>query len=103
MRVKSSFFFCMSLNVCLYQCSSGGAAVKAGVQEGDRIIKVCTAFRFTECGNLCILILFTDSVSYSAQVNGSLVSSMSHQEVVKLIKCEYMFEFNGYVFLLFFF
>ncbi|XP_041634631.1 rho guanine nucleotide exchange factor 11 isoform X2 [Cheilinus undulatus] len=37
---------------------SGGAAVKAGVQEGDRIIKV----------------------------NGSLVSSMSHQEVVKLIK-----------------
>uniref|UniRef100_UPI0037E8A71F rho guanine nucleotide exchange factor 11 isoform X2 n=1 Tax=Semicossyphus pulcher TaxID=241346 RepID=UPI0037E8A71F len=37
---------------------SGGAAVKAGVHEGDRIIKV----------------------------NGSLVSSMSHQEVVKLIK-----------------
>ncbi|KAM6959698.1 LOW QUALITY PROTEIN: rho guanine nucleotide exchange factor 11 [Tautogolabrus adspersus] len=37
---------------------SGGAAVKAGVQEGDRIIKV----------------------------NGALVSSMSHQEVVKLIK-----------------
>nr|XP_020444315.1 rho guanine nucleotide exchange factor 11 [Monopterus albus] len=36
----------------------GGAAFKAGVQEGDRIIKV----------------------------NGSLVSSMSHQEVVKLIK-----------------
>uniref|UniRef100_A0A3P8NF98 Rho guanine nucleotide exchange factor (GEF) 11 n=1 Tax=Astatotilapia calliptera TaxID=8154 RepID=A0A3P8NF98_ASTCA len=36
----------------------GGAAVKAGVQEGDRIIKV----------------------------NGSLVASMSHQEVVKLIK-----------------
>ncbi|KAK2862956.1 hypothetical protein Q5P01_002489 [Channa striata] len=36
----------------------GGAAVKAGVQEGDRIIKV----------------------------NGSMVSSMSHQEVVKLIK-----------------
>ncbi|XP_016889648.1 rho guanine nucleotide exchange factor 11 isoform X2 [Cynoglossus semilaevis] len=36
----------------------GGAAVKAGVQEGDRIIKV----------------------------NGLLVSSMSHQEVVKLIK-----------------
>ncbi|KAM3589932.1 uncharacterized protein V6R79_000251 [Siganus canaliculatus] len=36
----------------------GGAAVKAGVQEGDRIIKV----------------------------NGSLVSAMSHQEVVKLIK-----------------
>ncbi|XP_047192164.1 rho guanine nucleotide exchange factor 11 isoform X3 [Scophthalmus maximus] len=36
----------------------GGAAVKAGVQEGDRIIKV----------------------------NGALVSSMSHQEVVKLIK-----------------
>ncbi|XP_056884262.1 rho guanine nucleotide exchange factor 11 isoform X5 [Takifugu flavidus] len=36
----------------------GGAAVKAGVQEGDRIIKV----------------------------NGSLVSTMSHQEVVKLIK-----------------
>ncbi|XP_034020984.1 rho guanine nucleotide exchange factor 11 isoform X3 [Thalassophryne amazonica] len=36
----------------------GGAAVKAGVQEGDRIIKV----------------------------NGSLVSFMSHQEVVKLIK-----------------
>ncbi|XP_057199113.1 rho guanine nucleotide exchange factor 11 isoform X5 [Triplophysa rosa] len=36
----------------------GGAAVKAGVQEGDRIIKV----------------------------NGSLVSSMSHQEVVKIIK-----------------
>ncbi|XP_036066826.1 rho guanine nucleotide exchange factor 11 [Oryzias melastigma] len=36
----------------------GGAAVKAGVQEGDRIIKV----------------------------NGSLVSSMTHQEVVKLIK-----------------
>ncbi|KAL0970105.1 hypothetical protein UPYG_G00237190 [Umbra pygmaea] len=36
----------------------GGAAVKAGVQEGDRITKV----------------------------NGSLVSSMSHQEVVKLIK-----------------
>uniref|UniRef100_A0AAQ5XBB6 Rho guanine nucleotide exchange factor (GEF) 11 n=1 Tax=Amphiprion ocellaris TaxID=80972 RepID=A0AAQ5XBB6_AMPOC len=39
----------------------GGAAVKAGVHEGDRIIKV----------------------------NGSLVSSMSHQEVVKLIKCEF--------------
>ncbi|KAG7269178.1 hypothetical protein CRUP_016050, partial [Coryphaenoides rupestris] len=38
--------------------STGGAAVKAGVQEGDRIIKV----------------------------NGSMVSSMSHQEVVKLIK-----------------
>ncbi|KAI5085247.1 rho guanine nucleotide exchange factor 11, partial [Silurus meridionalis] len=36
----------------------GGAAVKAGVQEGDRIIKV----------------------------NGSFVSSMSHQEVVKMIK-----------------
>ncbi|XP_048826817.1 rho guanine nucleotide exchange factor 11 isoform X2 [Brienomyrus brachyistius] len=36
----------------------GGAAVKAGVQEGDRIIKV----------------------------NGSLVSAMTHQEVVKLIK-----------------
>ncbi|XP_045077762.1 rho guanine nucleotide exchange factor 11 isoform X2 [Coregonus clupeaformis] len=36
----------------------GGAAVKAGVHEGDRIIKV----------------------------NGSLVSAMSHQEVVKLIK-----------------
>ncbi|XP_067255895.1 rho guanine nucleotide exchange factor 11 isoform X4 [Chanodichthys erythropterus] len=36
----------------------GGAAVKAGVQEGDRIIKV----------------------------NGSVVSSMSHQEVVKMIK-----------------
>ncbi|XP_016365056.1 rho guanine nucleotide exchange factor 11 [Sinocyclocheilus rhinocerous] len=36
----------------------GGAAVKAGVQEGDRIMKV----------------------------NGSLVSSMSHQEVVKMIK-----------------
>ncbi|XP_035392474.1 rho guanine nucleotide exchange factor 11 isoform X2 [Electrophorus electricus] len=36
----------------------GGAAVKAGVHEGDRIIKV----------------------------NGSLVSSMSHQEVVKMIK-----------------
>ncbi|KAL4618283.1 rho guanine nucleotide exchange factor 11 isoform X2 [Arapaima gigas] len=36
----------------------GGAAMKAGVHEGDRIIKV----------------------------NGSLVSSMSHQEVVKLIK-----------------
>uniref|UniRef100_A0A7N8X1E4 Rho guanine nucleotide exchange factor (GEF) 11 n=1 Tax=Mastacembelus armatus TaxID=205130 RepID=A0A7N8X1E4_9TELE len=36
----------------------GGAAAKAGVQEGDRIIKV----------------------------NGSPVSSMSHQEVVKLIK-----------------
>uniref|UniRef100_A0A3Q2G3R2 Rho guanine nucleotide exchange factor 11 n=1 Tax=Cyprinodon variegatus TaxID=28743 RepID=A0A3Q2G3R2_CYPVA len=36
----------------------GGAAVKAGVQEGDRIIKV----------------------------NGSVVSSMTHQEVVKLIK-----------------
>uniref|UniRef100_A0A673FZM6 Rho guanine nucleotide exchange factor (GEF) 11 n=1 Tax=Sinocyclocheilus rhinocerous TaxID=307959 RepID=A0A673FZM6_9TELE len=39
----------------------GGAAVKAGVQEGDRIMKV----------------------------NGSLVSSMSHQEVVKMIKCEF--------------
>uniref|UniRef100_H3C072 Rho guanine nucleotide exchange factor (GEF) 11 n=1 Tax=Tetraodon nigroviridis TaxID=99883 RepID=H3C072_TETNG len=37
---------------------AGGAAVKAGVQEGDRIIKV----------------------------NGALVSTMSHQEVVKLIK-----------------
>ncbi|XP_076850325.1 rho guanine nucleotide exchange factor 11 isoform X2 [Brachyhypopomus gauderio] len=36
----------------------GGAAVKAGVHEGDRIIKV----------------------------NGALVSSMSHQEVVKMIK-----------------
>ncbi|XP_030635665.1 rho guanine nucleotide exchange factor 11 isoform X2 [Chanos chanos] len=36
----------------------GGAAMKAGVHEGDRILKV----------------------------NGSLVSSMSHQEVVKLIK-----------------
>ncbi|XP_052003451.1 rho guanine nucleotide exchange factor 11 isoform X3 [Xyrauchen texanus] len=36
----------------------GGAAIKAGVHEGDRIIKV----------------------------NGSLVSSMSHQEVVKMIK-----------------
>ncbi|KAJ8366261.1 hypothetical protein AAFF_G00363420 [Aldrovandia affinis] len=38
----------------------GGAAVKAGVHEGDRIIKV----------------------------NGSLVSTLTHQEVVKLIKCE---------------
>uniref|UniRef100_A0A3B3QHK9 PDZ domain-containing protein n=1 Tax=Paramormyrops kingsleyae TaxID=1676925 RepID=A0A3B3QHK9_9TELE len=39
-----------------------GAAVKAGVQEGDRIIKV----------------------------NGSLVSAMTHQEVVKLIKGTYV-------------
>lgn len=81
--------------------------MKAGVQEGDRIIKVCTAFHVTECGNLCFLFLFnsniTDSVSLSAQVNGSLVASMSHQEVVKLIKCKYMFGFSGYMFLLFLF
>uniref|UniRef100_A0A3B3BWA8 PDZ domain-containing protein n=1 Tax=Oryzias melastigma TaxID=30732 RepID=A0A3B3BWA8_ORYME len=44
--------------VKLVQNVRPGAAVKAGVQEGDRIIKV----------------------------NGSLVSSMTHQEVVKLIK-----------------
>ncbi|KAK6291921.1 hypothetical protein J4Q44_G00377060 [Coregonus suidteri] len=43
---------------CVVNVRPGGAAVKAGVHEGDRIIKV----------------------------NGSLVSSMSHQEVVKLIK-----------------
>ncbi|KAJ8355297.1 hypothetical protein AAFF_G00072820 [Aldrovandia affinis] len=39
---------------------TGGAAVKAGVHEGDRIIKV----------------------------NGSLVSTLALQEVVKLIKCD---------------
>ncbi|XP_011385857.1 rho guanine nucleotide exchange factor 11-like [Pteropus vampyrus] len=38
----------------------GGAAVKAGVKEGDRIIKV----------------------------NGTMVTNSSHLEVVKLIKCE---------------
>uniref|UniRef100_A0A3Q4FZ85 PDZ domain-containing protein n=1 Tax=Neolamprologus brichardi TaxID=32507 RepID=A0A3Q4FZ85_NEOBR len=48
--------------VKLVQNVRPGAAVKAGVQEGDRIIKV----------------------------NGSLVSSMSHQEVVKLIKGSYV-------------
>uniref|UniRef100_A0A8C3LVL9 Rho guanine nucleotide exchange factor 11 n=1 Tax=Chrysolophus pictus TaxID=9089 RepID=A0A8C3LVL9_CHRPC len=41
----------------------GGAAMKAGVQEGDRIVKV----------------------------NGTMVTNSSHLEVVKLIKCEYGF------------
>uniref|UniRef100_A0A3B4A0J7 PDZ domain-containing protein n=1 Tax=Periophthalmus magnuspinnatus TaxID=409849 RepID=A0A3B4A0J7_9GOBI len=48
--------------VKLVQNVRPGAAVKAGVQEGDRIIKV----------------------------NGSMVSSMTHQEVVKLIKGTYV-------------
>uniref|UniRef100_A0A3Q3ARU4 Rho guanine nucleotide exchange factor 11 n=1 Tax=Kryptolebias marmoratus TaxID=37003 RepID=A0A3Q3ARU4_KRYMA len=48
--------------VKLVQNVRPGAAVKAGVHEGDRIIKV----------------------------NGLLVSSMSHQEVVKLIKGPYV-------------
>lgn len=73
---------------------TGGAAVKAGVQEGDRIIKVFTTLvGKTESEScwfppVCCLSSPFPSVSLS-QVNGSLVSSMSHQEVVKLIKCEF--------------
>ncbi|POI29572.1 hypothetical protein CIB84_006679, partial [Bambusicola thoracicus] len=45
-------------DVCLSVCPAGGAAMKAGVQEGDRIVKV----------------------------NGTMVTNSSHLEVVKLIK-----------------
>lgn len=67
---------------------SGGAAVKAGVQEGDRIIKVLK-FRIRVMSSLLVR-LTGDLLSLLSQVNGSQVSLMSHQEVVKLIKCEFM-------------
>lgn len=69
---------------------TGGAAVKAGVQEGDRIIKVRMTFYHTESESHRSVPVFNLALpSFSlSQVNGSLVSSMSHQEVVKLIKCE---------------
>lgn len=66
---------------------SGGAAVKAGVQEGDRIIKVLK-FRRRVMSSLLVR-LTGDLLSLLSQVNGSQVSLMSHQEVVKLIKCEF--------------
>eukprot|EP00064_Thunnus_orientalis_P017207 superscaffoldBa00003594_g17287 len=71
----------------------GGAAVKAGVQEGDRIIKVFYRFvisklnpRVTGIFLLSVSLIFLSVRLPYSQVNGSLVSSMSHQEVVKLIK-----------------
>ena len=69
---------------------TGGAAVKAGVQEGDRIIKVSLCH--CQMGILKGIYFFLVSLKLMvifSQVNGSLVSSMSHQEVVKLIKCEF--------------
>ena len=41
-------------------------------------------------GFFLLSLLLTLSPSSLSQVNGSLVSSMSHQEVVKLIKCEFL-------------
>lgn len=73
---------------------TGGAAVKAGVHEGDRIIKVFTTFCFS-CWTRALEVfcvadfLLCHVLHVLSQVNGSLVSSMSHQEVVKLIKCEF--------------
>ncbi|XP_058877606.1 rho guanine nucleotide exchange factor 11 isoform X3 [Acipenser ruthenus] len=52
------FTVCGDRIVLVQHVRPGGAAMKAGVHEGDRIIKV----------------------------NGSLVSSLTHQEVVRLIK-----------------
>ncbi|XP_051921426.1 rho guanine nucleotide exchange factor 11-like isoform X2 [Hippocampus zosterae] len=57
-RLGFGFTMCGERLKLVQNVRAGGAAVKAGVREGDRIVKV----------------------------NGSLVSSMSHQEVVKLIK-----------------
>lgn len=69
---------------------TGGAAVKAGVQEGDRIIKVFTFLLFSvSIADVWLFSLPLTPLTFPSQVNGSLVSSMSHQEVVKLIKCEF--------------
>lgn len=75
-------------------CVTGGAAMRAGVQEGDRIVKVSILFRrpcyFSNTGPRAPLpppACLTPSLL--SQVNGTMVTNSSHLEVVKLIKCEY--------------
>lgn len=75
-------------------CVAGGAAMRAGVQEGDRIVKVsipgcrprCSSTRGRAPRSPPPASL---TPSLLSQVNGTMVTNSSHLEVVKLIKCEY--------------
>lgn len=60
--------------------------MKAGVQEGDRIVKVSTP-SFGPAASPCSP--HPDRPLSRPQVNGTMVTNSSHLEVVKLIKCEY--------------
>lgn len=68
--------------------------MKAGVQEGDRIVKVsppgCHPRCFSARGHApCSPLPACLIPSLLPQVNGTMVTNSSHLEVVKLIKCEY--------------
>lgn len=60
--------------------------MRAGVQTGDRIIKV-TFLSFFHV--LFFLSLLSSVVAGCFQVNGTLVTRSNHMEVVKLIKCKF--------------
>lgn len=57
--------------------------MRAGVQTGDRIVKVCFPRRPRSAAPPLPSI-----VASCLQVNGTLVTRSNHMEVVKLIKCE---------------
>lgn len=68
--------------------------MRAGVQEGDRIVKVSTPGPPPHrCRpprpSLTPFLSSSPLFSSPRQVNGMMVTNSSHLEVVKLIKCEY--------------
>lgn len=56
---------------------TGGAAVKAGVQEGDRIIKVCLTFYHTESESHCSLPVFNPALP-SFCLSGERLAGVLH-------------------------
>lgn len=63
--------------------------MRAGVQEGDRIVKVSISRCHPAHGAVCPPSPACLSPALLCQVNGTMVTNSSHLEVVKLIKCEY--------------
>lgn len=63
--------------------------MRAGVQEGDRIVKVSTPGPPASPPPRAPRPDAAPPLSSPRQVNGMMVTNSSHLEVVKLIKCEY--------------
>lgn len=63
--------------------------MRAGVQEGDRIVKVSTTSQSHHPRADTPGAMGLAHASLLSQVNGTMVTNSSHLEVVKLIKCEW--------------